>query len=132
MIKQSAFLDQVFDDECVFDHRGPGCAVAPRASASPGHRTLMCATSIANTRACEVVPVAPRQTLYFLTRLPTAAPPQPHPHLTLPPHHACENLLLGALFNGEALVWEKVAKSWEKGALSRRGREGVNHERTCL
>lgn len=58
--------------------------------------------------------------------------PHPHPHLTLPPHHACENLLLGALFNGEALVWEKVAKSWEKGALSRRGREGVNHERTCL
>lgn len=128
MIKQSPFLDQVFDDECVFDHRGPGYAVAPQASTSPGHRTLMCAASIARTLACEVVLVAPLQTHYFLTRLPTAAPP----HLTLPPHHACENLLLGALLNGEALVWEKVAKSWEKGALSRRGREGVNHERTCL
>ena len=54
----------------------------------------------------------------LLTRLPTAAP-------------ACEKLLLGPL-NGGTLVWEKVAKSWEKGALSRRGREGVNHERTCL
>lgn len=54
----------------------------------------------------------------LLTRLPTAAP-------------ACEKLLLGP-FNGETLVWEKVAKSWEKRALSRRGREGVNHERTCL
>lgn len=30
------------------------------------------------------------------------------------------------------LFGEKVAKSWEKGALSRRGREGVNNERTCL
>lgn len=30
------------------------------------------------------------------------------------------------------LFGEKVAKSWEKGALSRRGREGVNHEWTCL
>lgn len=30
------------------------------------------------------------------------------------------------------LFGEKVAKSWEKGALCRRGREGVNHERTCL
>lgn len=54
----------------------------------------------------------------FVTRPPPAAP-------------ACEKLLLGR-FNGETLVWEKVAKSWEKRALSLRGREGVNHERTCL
>lgn len=61
---------------------------------------------------------APVDCVPLLTRLPTAAP-------------ACEKLLLSA-FNGETLVWEKVAKSWEKRALSRRGREGVNHERTCL
>lgn len=54
----------------------------------------------------------------LLTRLPPASP-------------ACEKLLSGP-FNGRTLVWEKVAKSWEKGALSRRGPEGVNHERTCL
>lgn len=39
--------------------------------------------------------------------------------------------IVGA-FNGDVLVWEKVAKSWEKRALSRWGREGVNHQRTCL
>lgn len=61
---------------------------------------------------------APVYCVPLLTRLPTAAP-------------ACEKLLLGP-FNGETFVWEKVAKSWEKRALSRRGREGVNHEWTCL
>lgn len=77
-------------------------------------------------RPREVVPVAPWPTPHILTRLPKAAPP---PYSPSPP---CENLLLGAPFNGEALVWEKVAKSWEKEALSRWGREGVNHEWTCL
>lgn len=61
---------------------------------------------------------APVDCVGLLTRLPTAA-------------SVCEKLLSGP-FNGGPLIWEKVAKSWEKRALSRWGREGVNHERTCL
>lgn len=80
--------------------------------------TLLCATYMWMSECFELLWWAPVDCVSLLTRLPTAAP-------------ACEKLLLGP-FNGETLVWEKVAKSWEKRALSRRGREGVNHERTCL
>lgn len=80
--------------------------------------TLLCATYMRTSKCFELLWWAPVDCVSLLTRLPTAAP-------------ACEKLLLGP-FNGETLVWEKVAKSWEKRALSRRGREGVNHERTCL
>lgn len=127
----SVFLNQVFDDECVWSSSEcaalstTACDMCERAREgvyfgclSVYSHTLLCATYMRTSKCFELLWWAPVDCVSLLTRLPTAAP-------------ACEKLLLGP-FNGETLVWEKVAKSWEKRALSRRGREGVNHERTCL